>query len=433
MAKKPLRTILVVLCVVVLFGCEPASDSEKQDQEQVSQQGQEELFADEWQMMSEEIAELGPWLMSQPDVLREDPQVVLDGYRYLSMLLYAGLKNHLLNADTDRPKFITNFDDLVGYTGDHRDGIYRTANIDPNGTYRVVTRPQGGLPATATLQTMTGFWQPGLGGKTVLTKNLYDFSGSSDGSYEIIFSKEQQGVNHFPLDDIATGILMREYTADDEKQKPFALTIERIDQPLTVPKESDSQQSLNKKIDNAVGMVKVVATQFLNLTRICRSEINGIKLLEDASAFGGSQENKYYMGSWELDDDEALVIEVKPIEAAYWSISGLNFWAQGLSHSDIPGEINNYGAVVDPDNYVRIVVSHEDPGYANWISTGGLRVGLLLGRFNFIKEEEQVTYSKINIQEIEEVMASNSAKVTPEERVRQLEKTRMGVLRRYNR
>jgi hypothetical protein len=280
---------------------------------------------------------------------------------------------------------------------------------------------------------MTGFWEPGLGGKTVVTKNLYDFKPSNDGSYEVIFSKEKQGINHFPLEDVATGIMLREYTADDEKQKPHSLSIERIDQPLTVPNESDSQEDLSEKLNNAVGMVKVVATQFLNLTRICRSEVNGIKLIEDASAFGGSQENKYYFGSWELAADEALVFEVKPIEADYWSISGLNFWCQGLSHAHIPGEVNNYGAVVDPDGKIRIVVAHEDPGYANWISTGRLKVGLFIGRFNFIKEDEEVVSKKVKFQDLAEAMATNSKRVTPEERVRQLEKTRMGVLNRYNR
>lgn len=427
---------LIVILALAIVSCQP--NTEKKDNNQdVAMDAMDmpnDQLAAEWQSMSEEIAELGPWLMNQPDVLTDDPQVVSDGYRYLATLLYSGLHNHLLNADVDRPKFITNFDDRAGWTGDHRDGIYRCANIDPQGSYRIIFKPQEGqLPATATLQTMTGFWQDGLGGKTISTKNLYDFQPNNDNSYEVILSKQPQGVNHYPLEENAHAFMLREYLPIDAVHKRYHVSIERIDKPISIPNESDSEDVLSKKLDNTVEVVKVVATEFLKMTRICRSTINGIEEIEDASAFGGSKENKYYFGSWDMSENEALIIEVKPIKAAYWSICGLNFWCQGLSHTDIPGEINNYNAVVDPDGIVRIVVSNEDLGYANWISTANLKVGLLLGRFNFIEEEEEVSYQKVQLDDLASTMPADSKTVTPEERMVQLQKIRMGVIGRYDR
>jgi hypothetical protein len=400
----------------------------------VTAQNQQDPYALEWQMMSEKIAELGPWLMSQPDVLKDDPQVVSDGYRYLCTLLYAGFHNHLLNADVERPKFISNFDDLAGWTSNSRDGIYRCANIDPKGTYRVVCKPQGGLPVTATFQAMNNFWKTQNGGKTLATKNIYDYRANEDGSYEVIFSKDQpvKG-NYFHLDDSTNAIVVREYIANDETQKRFVLSIERIDQPLTVPAESDSQEKLAEKMNNSVEMVKNAASVFLNMTRLMRQTINGIKLVDDPSKFAGSLENKYYSGSWDLGPDEALVLEMKPVDAEYWSITATNFWNQALSATDIPGEINNYGAVTDPDGMIRILITHNDPGYINWISTGGLKVGNINIRINFPKEQEILTCKKVRLGELVTVMAANSVKITPGEREKQLRKTRMGVLDRYNR
>ena len=413
---------------------ENKSNAPDQVDQIVSAEGQQDLYAREWQMMAEKIAELGPWLMSQPGVLKDDPQVVSDGYRYLCTLLYGGLLNHLLNADVQRPKFISNWDDLAGWTSNSRDGIYRCANIDPRGTYRVECKPQGGLPVTATFQALNSFWVTEKGGKTLSTKNIYDYKANMDGSYEVILSMDKPaGKNFFQLDDSTTAFIVREYIADDETQKRFRLSIERIDQPLTVPAESDSEERLAEKINNAVNMVKNAARVFLNMTRLMRQTVNGIKEVPDGSVYGGSLENKYYSGSWDLGPDEALVLELKPVKAQYWSVTGTNFWNQALSATDIPGEINNYGAMTEPDGKIRILITQFDPGYVNWISTGGLKVGNINIRFNFLKEEEKVSCKKVNLVDLDTVMAANSIKVTPEEREKQLRKTRMGVLDRYNR
>jgi hypothetical protein len=392
------------------------------------------LFAEEWQLISEKIAELGPWLMSQPDVLKDDPQVVLDGYRYLATLLYGGLYNHMLNADRDRPKFISNWDDLAGWTSNSRDGMYRCTNIDPNGTYRVVCKPQGGLPVTSTFQLMNNFWRTPGGGKTLATKNLYDYKAEEDGSYVVILSKNQPASgNFFHIEEGAEAIMFREYIASDELQKRFTMSIERIDQPQTVPAESDTKEKLAEKLNNSVDMVKNAARVYLDMTRMMRKTINGIALVEEIAKYGGSLENRYYSGSWDLASDEALMLEMNPVKAEYWAITATNFWNQALSGSDIPGEINNYDAVTDPDGMIRILITHSDPGYVNWISTGGLKVGNINTRFNFLKEEEKLTCKKIKLADLKTVMASDSIKVTPEERERQLRRTRMGVLNRMNR
>jgi hypothetical protein len=185
-------SILIILLATV---CHPVPENKGNNNGQLEQIAtvteQQDLYAREWQMISEKIAELGPWLMSQPGVLKDDPQVVSDGYRYLYTLLYAGIHNHLLNADTYRPKFISNWDDLAAWGCNQRDAIFRCANIDPSGTYRVVCKPQGGLPVTATFQAMNNFWISETGGKTLSTKNIYDYKANGDGSYEVILSKEK--------------------------------------------------------------------------------------------------------------------------------------------------------------------------------------------------------------------------------------------------
>ena len=145
----------------------------------------------------------------------------------------------MLNADTDRPKFISNWDDLAVWTSNCRDG-----------------------------------------------------------SYEVILRKDKPaGGNFFKLTDSTTAIFVREYIVNDETQKRFRLSIERIDQPMTVPAKSDSEERLAEKINNSVNMLKNAARVYLNMTRLMRQTIIGIKLVDDPSIFAGSLENKYYSGS----------------------------------------------------------------------------------------------------------------------------------------
>jgi len=60
-------------------------------------------------------------------------------------------------------------------------------------------------------------------------------------------------------------------------------------------------------------------------------------------------------------------------------------------------------------------------------------VGNINTRFNYLKEEEKLTCRKVKLADLGTVMAPDSIKITPEEREKQLRKTRMGVLDRMNR
>ena len=148
---------------------------------------------------------------------------------------------------------------------------------------------------------------------------------------------------------------------------------------------------------------------------------------------GANEANAFWIGSWDLGPEEALVLELTPVEAQYWSVKGHNAWFQALPQTKTPMQVNMLEAAYDSDGKVRFVVSEKDPGYANWISTGGLRLGILVMRMNNKVGEESVTSQVVKMSELAKVMPDDSPRVTPKERAAAMDIKRRQILSRYGR
>ena len=96
---------------------------------------------------------------------------------------------------------------------------------------------------------------------------------------------------------------------------------------------------------------------------------------------GGRRRERQHLGIVELDDDQALVIEVAPPEALYWSVSLGNFWWETIDYANRQSSLNGHQAVLDPDGVFRAVVAHRDPGVANWLDTAGNHHGAMIFRW----------------------------------------------------
>jgi hypothetical protein len=398
-------------------------------------QAQDKSLATAWEKFADDIRELGPSLLAQKCVPADDPQVVSTAYRYLATLLYVGLDIHLLTADPDRPEWSVSFSPHAPYGGDHRDGLYHGTMIDPDGTYRVTGRPRGGLPVVANIQTMDGWWQPGRANKTIETLDVLTLEQDADGGFELIVGGPKRGGNWLPLAPNATHMMFRQYMADDKLQKSYDISIKRIDQPLTMADASDTPEALAQKLANASGFAKHLAEAFLKTTCASLAQVNTITQLppEERAALGANEANSFWFGSWDMRPDQALLIELTPVPAQYWSIKGHNIWYQALPQASLQMQVNMMDAVTDRDGKVRVIVSERDPGYPNWIATGGLRQGVLVSRWNNKKGQEELAARLVEIADLPGLMPADSVTVSLEERRARMEIVRRQVLDRYGR
>ena len=77
---------------------------------------------------------------------------------------------------------------------------------------------------------------------------------------------------------------------------------------------------------------------------------------------GAAAENRPVIGRFELEPDEALILEFEPPKGVYWSISLGNPWLETIHYGRHQSSLNGHQAVVDPDGLVRFVLASHDPG-----------------------------------------------------------------------
>lgn len=81
----------------------------------------------------------------------------------------------------------------------------------------------------------------------------------------------------------------------------------------------------------------------------------------------------------ELGEGEALAVELVPPETRYWALQLCDRWYQCFP--DRRTNLNDQQVTHEPDGSVRIFVADGDPGRANWLDTGGHRVGIMFFRW----------------------------------------------------
>ena len=72
---------------------------------------------------------------------------------------------------------------------------------------------------------------------------------------------------------------------------------------------------------------------------------------------GAAAENRPVIGRFELEPDQALILEFEPPKGVYWSISLGNPWLETIHYGRHQSSLNGHQAVIDPDGIVRFVLS----------------------------------------------------------------------------
>jgi hypothetical protein len=153
----------------------------------------------------------------------------------------------------------------------------------------------------------------------------------------------------------------------------------------------------------------------------------------DMSSMGAAAENRPVIGRFELEPDEALVLEVDPPEGVYWSISLGNPWLETIHYGRHQSSLNGHQAVVDPDGLVRFVLSGRDPGVANWLDTAGHSNGAMLLRCVRTKTAPVPSARVVKVDDVHSALPPETTMTTREERDRVIAGRRRAVYERFHR
>ncbi|OBI97030.1 hypothetical protein BST16_20320 [Mycobacterium asiaticum DSM 44297] len=293
------------------------------------------------------------------------------GMRHLLVLLTAGI-DEVLRFDPDPVLSVqrTSTDDLVTWGMECPDCIYTRAVLQGGQRYRLVGNR--GTARYVGLQTMNGI---GATANALVDELEVD----SDGNFEVVLSADEQPGNWLRIDGDNPTLTVRHFFYDWDTEVPSSLRIERLGRPAAATCDRvDAGNALARQLVALGDFVHDNLAFFLQFG--AAAPTNGFLPAIDRTDMGAAAENKPVIGRWELEPDEALIVEVEPPEGIYWSFSIGNPWWETIHYGRHQSSLNAHQAVVDADRRVRVVLCSQDPGVANWLDTAGHSNGPIILR-----------------------------------------------------
>jgi hypothetical protein len=152
---------------------------------------------------------------------------------------------------------------------------------------------------------------------------------------------------------------------------------------------------------------------------------------------GGQSTNIYAGGVFELEPEEALVVESRiPVPPQYIGFHLSNLWGESFDYANRVSSLNGSQAEFDADGALRFVIAHRDPGVPNWVDTTGHREGFMAARWAYTEKPPPerwptIRAERVRFGEIRARLPSGVRSVSPEERREQIRIRQEHVQRRY--
>ena len=357
----------------------------------------------------------------------DGPSDRAEGYRYLLGFLHSTLSGFLYDAGPEAPAFVRIMDDVVKFGLDCPDGINSyVATVRDDLTYRIWGH------AGTVRYIGWQFMAPGRG--SVANISLHDFEVDPDGTFEIWISKVPREGNWFEMPSGVDRIGLRQFQYDWREQYA-EIHIEAEGIAPSLPRCLQQRPSPEQFAD----AVKSLGTGFAVQSNFWIDFIHSFRAGGDnivppaviLPEMGGNRLQSAANGYWSLRPDEALLLEFVPPEARYWSVCLGNFWYATLDYAYHQSSLNGSQARFDEDGACRIVVSRSDPSLANWLDTVGHEEGTITFRWLLADEVPEVRSRVVAIADLDDVLPSGTARVSPEERDEVLAMRRESVGRRF--
>ena len=371
-----------------------------------------------WEEFVDQLKPLGARLMQRlSERLRQDPQVVQESYR----LLLAGLARGLSDAvvgDRRHPMFVPEISLAQNVFQPNSDTIYKSVMIDGAGVYRL----KGERGDTRMLILAQ------LGPDTLRTGKLgaalkqYDFDTltfDDQGRFDVIISGTRPDGHRgdwWELDPRAEKFMVRTVGCrwGDEREPRYG--IDRLDVAPTKGRHSAAELSF--RLSEIPTIAGHCACTFPDHVEKLRQEgyINRLKVF-DVSQMVGLNRQHYYEGAYQLEEDEALIVEAKvPDKVKYWSLILTNDIYETTDWSNNQSSLNDAQAHIDRDGWFRAVVSARDPGLPNWLDTSGYPSGAIQGRWFDASSAPTPEVKKLKLADVRSALPADTPRVTPAER-----------------
>jgi hypothetical protein len=126
---------------------------------------------------------------------------------------------------------------------------------------------------------------------------------------------------------------------------------------------------------------------------------------------------------YEIQPDEALILERPLVAARYWGIQ-LGVWMQTTDYSQRQSSIIGAQARLDSDGWFRAVMALHDPGVPNWLDPAGVPIGVVLLRWYKVADCIVPTATRVKLAGVRRHLPGDTPVVAEQQRRAQLEARR---------
>lgn len=331
----------------------------------------------------------------------EGEQAVTDGYRMLATLLGVGLDTYLF-ADPSRPEFLdtlTPFRRDRRWGGDNTDAYYAFVVLDPTRTYRV-----SGHRGDSAYFSLTVYNEPSPGAwsdRVVGIVNDSDLEIGEDGRFEMVLGPERpEGWTgtFVELAPDAAAALTRDYQVHPLTGQRVTWEVELLGEPGPA---HDTAVATAQGFRSALTWMRTMCS-IVPLAVGVRNDDprldTGHEITQVANEFGApyqvpdanfgwsARDACYSFGSYDLAEDEALVVTHRPPTCRFWNVIVWNQFMAGHNLTDGRTSVNHGTAQPNSDGTVTVVFARRQLDHPNAVTTLGQARGNLAFRW-FLADE----------------------------------------------
>jgi len=337
----------------------------------------------------------------------------------------------LFQSTPDHPEFAP-FENSVFLAQPNPDAVYYYAPVDGRGVYRVIGE-RGNAPVAGFALGNRMIGMDPAPGKGLGNFDIDDLAIDADGRFEVIFSTERPAGlkgNWLPMNPETDFIMVRQFSYDWGNEQDVRLAIERVDVASAI-RPPLSREEIDAKLTHLfAGYARNLSGISIGAVQRCaeRGFINRFNL-NSFQELGNSEDwpQAYFETVFDIAQDEALIIESElPQRRPYWNVQVIDALWNQVEYVYRQSSLNGLQAAVDSDGKFRTVLSHQDPGVANWLDTGGNNYGMIIGRWYRCSSQPTPTIAKIKFADLDRHLPEGVVRIDATGRAGALRKRRIG-------
>ena len=365
-----------------------------------------------WREVVKVMGELETLVWNDP--LITDDLTRAEGVRYLTRLIASAMEMSVEAWTPDHPRLLTFLSTKIQWGLPATDCHYQWAPVHGDNVYRI--SGDRGTARIFDVETRKNHFAHIT--DWTLQDRLPQCEVGPNNHVEIFLSRERPAAarNWVQLAEGPGNVIFRQYYYDWNAEQPARVSI--VNDNARYPPPPLRAALIADRMELFCDWLRQVPARFAQVVNTYYSAPAN-SMVFDTIDFGWKS-LKYGKGIYQCAADEALIVEVKLPKTHYWSIQLCSHFWEARDWHLRQTSLNGHQAQIDADGIFRAVISHEDPGIANWLDAGGHDRGLLAIRYYEPDTTPIPSMRRVKLAQLRDALPASTPVMSAEARQRQL-------------